>query len=115
MHFSHALWDDLPTASLFLYLTESEGLGSAALLAMAHAVPVIASQVGGLPEIVKDGITGLLTGNAIEAVAAAIRRVLDDRPFAARLSAAARADALEHHSVANMTDATIKVYRKVLA
>ena len=115
MHSSRALWDDLPTASLFLYLTESEGLGSAALLAMAHGVPVIASRVGGLPEIVQHGITGLLTENSIEAVAAAIRRVFDDRTFAASMSSASRADVEQHHSLASMAEATLDVYRRIRA
>ncbi len=115
MHSSRALWDDFPTASLFVYLTESEGLGSAALLAMAHGVPVIASRVGGLPEIVQHGMTGLLTGNDIEQVSSAIRRLLEDRDLAARMSAAGRADAVAHYSVQTMAEATLAVYTKVLA
>lgn len=46
---------------LFLMPSLAEGLGSAALIAMAHGVPVIASRGGGLPEIVEDGVTGWLT------------------------------------------------------
>jgi glycosyltransferase involved in cell wall biosynthesis len=46
---------------LFLMPSLSEGLGSAALIAMAHGAPVIASRAGGLPEIVVDGETGWLT------------------------------------------------------
>ncbi|MGH9402923.1 MAG: glycosyltransferase family 4 protein, partial [Terriglobia bacterium] len=46
---------------LFLMPSLAEGLGSAALIAMAHGVPVIASRTGGLPEIVDDGETGWLT------------------------------------------------------
>src|SRR2546430_5316114 len=52
-HASHDLEHDLARAGLFLYITQSEGLGSAVLLAMAAGVPVIASDVGGLPEIVE--------------------------------------------------------------
>ena len=49
-------------AGLDVYIMPSraEGLGSAALLAMAHGLPVIATKVGGLPEIVEEGITGWL-------------------------------------------------------
>ena len=51
------------SAAVFVYITELEGLGSAALLAMAAGAAVLASRVGGLPEIVEDGVTGLLTSN----------------------------------------------------
>src|SRR5579885_2629400 len=44
LRFSRDLPADLPGAALFVYITESEGLGSAALLAAAHAVPVVASR-----------------------------------------------------------------------
>jgi glycosyltransferase involved in cell wall biosynthesis len=51
--FSEELATDLATADVFVYLSESEGLGSAILLAMAQGVPVVASNVGGIPELVE--------------------------------------------------------------
>lgn len=76
---------------LFIMPSLSEGLGSSALIAMAHGVPVIASRVGGLPEIVDEGKTGWLTepGSAAGlaermAAAAADRRLLERAGFAAR-------------------------------
>ena len=54
---------DLRDASMMVYITHAEGLGSAALLAMSAGVPVIASKMGGLPEIIRDGETGLLVKN----------------------------------------------------
>ncbi len=110
LHRSRALWDDLRTAGLFVYLTESEGLGSAALLAMSHGVPVVASRVGGLPEIVNHGTTGLLTENEIEPVASAIRTIVEDRALAGRLSAAGRSMVSEQYSVASTARATVSVY-----
>ncbi len=66
--FSTDLSKDLDRAALFLYITRSEGLGSAALLAMAHGVPVIASRLEGLMEVVEDGKTGLLVENTPQAI-----------------------------------------------
>jgi glycosyltransferase involved in cell wall biosynthesis len=82
---SRDLARDLPAARALLYLTDMEGLGSAALLAMSYGVPVIASRLGGLPEIVHHGVTGLLVDNEAAQVAAAMRRLLDDGALAARL------------------------------
>ncbi len=73
---------DLPSADVFLYLSESEGLGSAILLAMANRVPVIASRVGGILEIVEHEITGLLVQNEANSVSEAIRRFEADPELA---------------------------------
>jgi glycosyltransferase involved in cell wall biosynthesis len=60
--------------------------------AMASGVPVVATRLSGIPELVEDGVTGLLVepGDAA-GLAAAIARVLDDDELAARLARSARA------------------------
>jgi glycosyl transferase family 1/glycosyl transferase family 4 len=115
VHFSDNLTRDLPEAALFVYITELEGLGSAALLAMAAGAPVLASRVGGLPEIIEDGVAGLLTSNEPEAVASQIRRLLNDRPFATRLATVARARVEQRFSIEHMVSDTIRVYEGVLS
>ncbi len=114
VHFSAALWDDLRSARLFVYLTRQEGLGSAVLAAMASGVPVVASRVGGLPEIIEHEVTGLLTDNHVEAIAAALGRLLNDVPLARALAVNARACVQQHFSVACMVSATMRVYEGVL-
>lgn len=114
VHFSNDLGHDLAEAALFVYITELEGLGSAALLAMANQAPVIASNVGGLPEIIEDGVTGLLTSNEPGAVAMLIQRLIHDRPLAARLASAARTRVEEQFSVHRMVDETVRVYERIL-
>ncbi len=57
------LGEDLPRARALVYLTRSEGLGSGILLAMAHGVTVIASDTGGIPELIRDGENGILVKN----------------------------------------------------
>lgn len=105
---------DLGHARLLVYLTHSEGLGSAALLAMSAGVPVVASKVGGLTEIIRHEENGLLVENDANAVAAAMRHVLDDPVFARRLGDAARQTVREHFTVERMVQRTMEVYRQVL-
>jgi hypothetical protein len=113
--FSSDLQRDLQRARMFVYISDSEGLGSAALLAMAHGVPVIASRVGGLPEAVEDGVTGLLTANRAEEIAKAMRKMRFDEEMAARMGAAGRERASTRFSPAAMTAAVLDVYRMVAA
>lgn len=114
VHFSGNLWDDLRSARLFAYITRQEGLGSAVLIAMASGVPVVASRVGGLPELIEHEVTGLLTDNQPEAIAAALGRLLDDLPFARILAGHARARVEQRFSAARMVSATVRVYERVL-
>jgi glycosyltransferase involved in cell wall biosynthesis len=111
LQFSDDLPADLPSAALLVYITRSEGLGSAVLLAMAHGVPVVASRVGGLPEIVNNCENGVLTDNEPVAIAAAIRRALILRE---RLSTNARRCIEEQFSAKNMIEKTMEVYGRVV-
>jgi glycosyltransferase involved in cell wall biosynthesis len=83
--------EDVPavTAALDVAVLPSyrEALGLVILEAMAHARPVVASDVGGIPEMVEDGITGLLVPPRDPvALADAIVRLLTDHPFADTLA-----------------------------
>ncbi len=105
---------DLARARMLVYLTESEGLGSGALLAMSAAIPVIASNVGGLREIIHHGETGLLVANEPAAIRDAIRQLQEDPALSRRIGAAARHTVLERFSIARMVDRTLESYRQVL-
>jgi hypothetical protein len=114
VHFSNNLIRDLPEAAVFVYITDLEGLGSAVLLAMAAGAPVLASRVGGLPEIVEDGVTGLLTLNEPEAIARQIQRLVADRSLASRLAASARSRVEKEFTVERMVSETLRVYERIL-
>jgi hypothetical protein len=73
--YSEDLARDLQRASMFVYITRSEGLGSAVLLAMQMGVPVIASNVGGLAEVFSDGTSGLYANNDVGEIVKAMRRI----------------------------------------
>ncbi len=111
---SRNLAADLRDASLLLYLTEQEGLGSAVLLAFSAGVPVVASRCGGLTEIVQHGETGLLVENTPEAVVEAVRRLRAEPALAARLAATARRLVEERYSVRALAENTLRAYQEVL-
>jgi hypothetical protein len=112
---SRDLARDFVTARLFVYISDSEGLGSAALLAMAFGIPVVASRVGGLPEIVRHEETGLLTENDPQSIAEGINRLERDPNLCARIIATARTQVEGHHVFPRLAASAGAVYRKVLA
>jgi glycosyltransferase involved in cell wall biosynthesis len=115
VHFSRNLEADLAEAAMLVYITRQEGLGSAALLAMAAGVPVLASRVGGLTEVIENGETGVFTENDPAAIARAMNRLAGDAELLGRLGAQARQRVREKFSVAAMVRGTLEVYRKVLS
>ncbi|WP_132999445.1 glycosyltransferase [Luteimonas arsenica] len=107
----------LMQAADFLVLpSHFEGQSNALLEAMAAGCPVIASAVGGTPELVDDGRTGLLfpAGDAM-ALAAAMRRISHDAALRERLALAAGAWIAARHGPTALAAATSAVYERCLA
>jgi phosphohistidine swiveling domain-containing protein len=114
VRFSEDLDEDLARAAVFVYATRSEGLGSAALLAMSLGVPVVASRVGGLPEVVLDGYCGLLVENDAARIAEALQAMRENPDGTRSMGRNAR-----RHVEANFTDKllverTLASYRRAL-
>ena len=99
---------------LFTMPSRAEGLGSSALLAMAHAVPVVATRVGGLPEVVEDGRTGwLVPAESPSALAEAIVAAALDRPHLRALGLQARERARQFAS-GRMVEHTEALYYRLV-
>ena len=111
--FSRDLPQAFQTARLFLYLSRAEGLGSAALLAMSAGIPVVASRIPGLAEVVEDGKTGLLVDNDPSTVAAAVERLLGDDDLRARMGQAGRAAVEARFRMENMVENTLLAYQSL--
>lgn len=86
----------------------SEGQSLACLEAMASGCAVVATRVGGLPELVRDGVDGLLCDPTPESIAQALRRLLRDPALRRRLGAEARRTA-QRHSLARWRDRWARV------
>jgi glycosyltransferase involved in cell wall biosynthesis len=103
-------------AEAFVMPSLEEGLGTSVLDAMAAGLPVVASRAGGIPEMVRDGVEGLLVppGDA-PALSVAVRRVLEEPETRRALGRAARARVDAEFRVDRMVEETLAVYRDVLA
>ena len=109
-------WHQSFDIAVYPSIESSESFGVAAVESQACGVPVVVSDVGGLPEVVVEGRTGLLVppGDA-EGLAVAIRRLLDDRAAREAMGGAARQHVIDNFSLARCTDVMEAAYRRVLA
>lgn len=93
----------------------SEGLPQSLLQAMAAGVPVVATNVGGVPEVVISETTGILVESGDHAaLAKGIIRVLKDTELSSRLTGNAKKIAIEDYSLERMIDKIEDLYRKLL-
>lgn len=104
----------LPELDVFLLPSEMESFGLAALEAMACGVPVVVSDVGGLPEVIKDGVEGfVLPMGDVEAMSAATLRLLRDEGLRRRMATAARRRAAGEFDVEVIVSRYEELYREL--
>jgi N-acetyl-alpha-D-glucosaminyl L-malate synthase BshA len=105
----------LACSDLFLLPSATESFGLAALEAMGHRVPVIASRVGGLPEVVRHGVDGYLEPMGdVAAMAADAVKLLRDEDLRLTMGDAARERALTTFAEGPIVDQYEALYRRVL-
>jgi glycosyltransferase involved in cell wall biosynthesis len=105
----------LHAADLFLLTSISEGIPLTVIEAMAAGLPVVATAVGGVPEVVKDGRTGLLAPAGDDArLAEQIVRLASDPALRAEMGEAGRARAIQQFSQTQMHDQYLRLYHEML-
>jgi glycosyltransferase involved in cell wall biosynthesis len=104
---------ELGRASVFALPSYAEGMPMALLEAMSWGLPVIATPVGGIPQVVEQGVNGLLVAPGdIEGLAAALARLLSEPPLRASLGAAARLTIETRFSLDTALDRLGELYRR---
>jgi glycosyltransferase involved in cell wall biosynthesis len=105
----------MPGLDVMVHAAAREGLGVAVLEAMAAGVPVVATRVGGVPDIIDDGISGLLVRPGdTGAIAAAIERLLEDTALSQKLAERGRQHVASAFSIERMARAYLNLYRETL-
>ena len=95
---------------------DQDGIPTVLMEAMAMEIPVVATRVSGIPELVKDGETGLLVNpDDHEALAAALARLLADRELARRLAAAGRARVLSEFNLQRSAARLLELFREAIS
>jgi starch synthase len=116
----HEIREILSAATVFVCPSVYEPLGIVNLEAMACSTAVVASDVGGIPEVVDDGVTGTLVhydpadGSGFEAdLAEAVNALVADPAKASRYGSAGRQRCIDEFSWARIAEQTLDIYRKV--
>jgi glycosyltransferase involved in cell wall biosynthesis len=101
----------LPLADVFLLPSSSESFGLVALEAMSAEVPVVASNVGGLPEVVEHGVTGYLHDPGhVDGFVGSVLKLLTQDGVRRAMGRRGRKIARERFSVDEMVDRYVRVY-----
>jgi L-malate glycosyltransferase len=112
----HDVVELLSQADLFLLPSATESFGLAALEAMACEVPVVASRVGGLPEVVDHGVTGFLCPpEDLEGMARHAVDILSDRALHDHMARAARQVALDRFAAERIVPLYERAYARLIA
>jgi glycosyltransferase involved in cell wall biosynthesis len=103
-------------ADVLVITSDREGTPNVVLEAMASGLPVVATHVGGIPDLVQHGVTGFLAESADSAaLLAALQCIVSDRDLRVRMGDRARAYALAHHALSQLPARLERLYGSVLS
>jgi len=110
------VWPWLAALDVFALSSDWEGMSNALLEAMAAGLPVVATEVGGTPDVVVDGTTGLLVPRRDPAaLAEAVASLVNDADTRCRMGRAGQERVLQHFSIERTVERTQSLYEQLLA
>ncbi len=102
------------SADVFVFPSDTETLGFVAMEAMASGVPAVAARAGGIPDVIEDGVTGLMfTPLDLGDLTSKVRRLLRDDDLRTQMGRRARLD-MEQHSWRAATEGLVEHYRNAI-
>ena len=105
----------LDASDVFVTCTKHETFGNSILEAANHCLPVVASNVGGVPEIVVDGKTGyLLESDDVDGFCRALRRLIDDKELRLKMGESAKQFVKEKFNTSTIVNELDSLYQEVL-
>jgi glycosyltransferase involved in cell wall biosynthesis len=108
--------DYLTNANIYVYPSYNEGMPIAVLEAMACGLPIVATKVGGLPDLIQDGINGFLVDpGKPEQLASAIARLAKDSDLRASMGKASYQYVCEQYDIETHVTHLVEIYKQVLS
>jgi glycosyltransferase involved in cell wall biosynthesis len=105
----------LKTADIYVQPSLNEGLPNSLLEAMASGLPVVVTNVGGMPDVVTDGVEGFVVEPSnIDALAVALERLLHDSELRKKMGARCREKIQQDYSLDSVTDNYIALYKRLM-
>jgi len=105
----------LGRADIFALASFAEGVPVALMEAMAMEIPCVSTSIAGIPELIREGLDGLLvTASSADALASAIQRLIEDRPLRRRLGVAGRKRVCEFYDLSQNVDSLARVFNQNL-
>jgi glycosyltransferase involved in cell wall biosynthesis len=104
----------LSAADIVVLTSDNEGTPLSLIQAGMAGLPVVTTNVGSVPEVVLDGVTGLVTSVEVQELANALEKLVSDKILRAKLGAAAREFTLAHFGIERLIGDHEELYKKLL-
>jgi glycosyltransferase involved in cell wall biosynthesis len=105
----------LSSADMVVLTSDNEGTTLSLIQAGMAGLPVVTTNVGSVPEVVLDGVTGIVTGLDVQKIAGALEKLLNDKALRTKLGAAAQEFTLSNFGVKRLVHDHEELYKKLLS
>jgi glycosyltransferase involved in cell wall biosynthesis len=105
----------LSSADMVVLTSDNEGTPLSLIQAGMAGLPVVTTSVGSVPEVVLDGVTGIVTGLDVQEMAAALEKLVNNKVLRSKLGAAAQEFTLSNFGVKRLVHDHEELYRKLLS